>query len=793
MKIFKFNVILFSLVMISGCNSKPDFFIPQHDIMPDLATPVKLNYDTTSVYLSDYVTDTNAIESVLLHPSLSHDFSTGKGKIRIVAGNPDALPLLSEMVIKTKQTTYSLLVMKSARRKVTFSYHTAGKQPVSVQIAGDINGWNPQATSLTFDGSAWQTDLMLNPGRYAYQLVVDGKWMLDPANPDSLSNNIGGFNSIIQVGENSKKPMLQTLSSNNEYVNLHCNFQPVDLLVFWQNFRIDNSMLKITHNQVQIPVPEAAARMHRSYIRVFASDGKTLSNDVLIPLSDGQVILHPDSLRRLDKQAMTMYFLMIDRFVNGDKTNDRKTPDPAILSKANYFGGDLEGIIQTIRQGYFTNLGVNTIWISPVTQNPLGAWGQFKNPDTKFSGYHGYWPVTLTTVDFRFGNEKTMQNLVETCHHHGFNLLLDYVAHHIHQEHPLAKQHPDWQTSLYLPDGTLNTEQWDKHRLTTWFDVFLPTLDLSKPEVYNPMSDSALFWLTHYHIDGFRHDATKHIPEPFWRTLTAKIKNQFGNLDAVYQVGETYGNRELIGSYVSTGMMDAQFDFNVYDAAVTVFGKKNQPVSILQQSLQESLNAFGYHNLMGYISGNQDRPRFISLAGGSLRFDEDHKRAGWKRDIGVGDTLAYRRLALLHAFNFSIPGVPTIYYGDEFGMPGANDPDNRRMMYFDHPLKQESELLLKVRKLASLRRNNLAAIYGTSYIEALNDQILVIQRIYFGQAFTLVVNTGENLADIQFAVPADKITELASGFGHAAAADGHLIHLSLEGVSFEILTYKINQ
>ena len=70
----------------------------------------------------------------------------------------------------------------------------------------------------------------------------------------------------------------------------------------------------------------------------------------------------------------------------------------------------------------------------------------------------------------------------------------------------------------------MNTEKWDEHRLTTWFDTFMPTLDLERDEVSEVMSDSAAWWAHHSGIDGFRHDATKHIPESFWRKLTQKLK-----------------------------------------------------------------------------------------------------------------------------------------------------------------------------------------------------------------------------------------------------------------------------
>ena len=86
---------------------------------------------------------------------------------------------------------------------------------------------------------------------------------------------------------------------------------------------------------------------------------------------------------------------------------------------------------------------------------------------------------------------------------------------------------------------------------------------------------------------------------------------------------------------------------------------------------------------MGNITGNQDMARVISYASQALSTKEDEKEAGWKRDIEVKDTVGYKKLSLLTAFVTTLPGVPIIYYGDEIGMPGAGDPDNRRMMRFD--------------------------------------------------------------------------------------------------------------
>lgn len=129
------------------------------------------------------------------------------------------------------------------------------------------------------------------------------------------------------------------------------------------------------------------------------------------------------------------------------------------------------------------------------------------------------------------------------------------------------------------------------------------------------MTDSALYWIRHYDFDGFRHDAAKHIPESYWRLLTKKIRKE-RNWNHLYQIGETYGSVELVRSYVKSGMLDGQFDFNVYHTAVKVFGLDGGDMRVLNTELYKSLDNYGYHNLMGYISGNHDKPRFISVAGG---------------------------------------------------------------------------------------------------------------------------------------------------------------------------------
>jgi glycosidase len=482
---------------------------------------------------------------------------------------------------------------------------------------------------------------------------------------------------------------------------------------------------------------------------------------------------------------------MVDRFNNGNIQNDQPTKNPDILPKANYFGGDIEGIKKKISDGYFSNLGINTIWISPIVQNALGAYGEFPEPFTRFSAYHGYWPTSFTKIDFHFGTSQDFHNLVETAHNSNLNILLDFVANHVHEKHPIYKKHPDWATSLYLPDGTLNTEKWDEHRLTTWFDTFLPTLDLSKPEVYEMLSDSAVFWIKEYNIDGFRHDATKHIPEVFWRTLTKKLKLQIRNTNSnIYQIGETYGTRELIGTYINSGELDAQFDFNIYDDAVAVFAKDDESFERLSNSLNESFKYYGNHHLMGNITGNQDRPRFITYASGAITFAEDSKKAGWTREINVEDKIGYKKMALLSAFVMTIPGIPIIFYGDEFGMVGANDPDNRRMMRFDNLNDDENILRDITSKLISLRKNNLPLIYGDTKILKVTKKTFVFARTYFDQIAIVVFNKSNNSNTIDFEIP-DRFSgkKFKASFNSKWKISENNMEIEIAGNSFEVILF----
>ena len=490
----------------------------------------------------------------------------------------------------------------------------------------------------------------------------------------------------------------------------------------------------------------------RAWLRVFAEDSKYLYNDMLLPLQDGKIVTDASQLNRHDQQAQVLYSILIDRFENGNRENDWKMNSPEVLDIVDYQGGDLAGVSKKISEGYFDKLGVNTLWISPITQNPWDAWGcyPFKNGNkydstktyTKFSGYHGYWPIYATELDSRFGTPQELRALLDTAHAHGINVILDYVANHMHINSPTLQQHPDWHTDSLLPDGRRNFELWDEARLTTWFDKHIPTLDLEREEVCEAMTDSALYWLANYDLDGFRHDACKHIPEGYWRMLGQKIAARWPGRP-IWMIGETYGSPELIGSYVKSGMLNAQFDFNVYfTAREAICGLKGMD-EVMRNELT-SLSTYGAHHTMGNISGNHDQIRFASIAGGAIDIYCHGKEEGWTREIGIGDTaVAYDRALLLEVLNMTLPGVPCIYQGDEYGEVGGNDPDNRHMMRFESLNDDEEAMRNQVAELIHMRRNSMPLLFGDFIpLESTPDEIS-FQRVYLGKRVTVTINRAD--------------------------------------------------
>lgn len=782
--------ILFSVLIAAliSCNPSPagKAQFPDDRQMAVYGDPVRLNVDTTTIFLSDFFKEPSAVEAISIDAG-GIEAALSDGSVQIsVAGNAPALAALHITVNGFPRT---ILLRRSKLKLYTFEFDPQGKEYRTVQVKGEMNAWNVNANKLEESDGIYRTEMLLEPKEYQYCMVLDGKDRTDPTNPDSTSNGLGGFNSVLApFGEGDPAPLrLYTTEARGGRIELRASRAPDGVFVLWNNFMLTPD---VDGSTVSFEVPADALNTERSYIRAYAYSGNSLSNDVLIPLHRGGVITAADQLRRMDKHAMVLYNVFVDRFNNGNPANDRPLNIPEVHPRADFHGGDISGATAKINDGYFQELGVNTIWLSPIVKNVAGPWGLWPEPRTEFSAYHGYWPISFTEIDDHMGTPEDLHELVGSAHDQELNVLLDFVANHVHKNHPFYQADTTIATDLYLPDGRLNTELWDEQRLTTWFDVFLPSLRLDDPRVYETLTDSAVYWIKEYNLDGFRHDATKHVPEIFWRTLTRKLKDEVilrENRD-IYQIGETYGTRELVGSYVNAGQLDAQFDFNVYDAMVAALTRGDGSFTDLNDAVFASLDMFGHHHLMGNITGNQDRGRFISYAGGALRHDENAKAAGWTREVGVGDPVAYRKSELLMGLIATIPGLPVIYYGDEIGSYGGNDPDNRKMMRFEGLNENEAGLLAKTREIFQYRKTSLPLLYGDMRTHLETGDAWAYSRNYFDQRVLVVFNKSNEARELEFELDRDQSAGSAdAAFGSEVELEDRKFRIALPANSFDII------
>ncbi|NUM69461.1 MAG: hypothetical protein HUU43_01325 [Ignavibacteriaceae bacterium] len=651
-----------------------------------------------------------------------------------------------------------------------FEFH-AEKEYKDVFIIGSFNGWNRSGDRMTDpegDG-IFTADIALDPGRYEYKFYADGQEIVDKRNDYQVPNGMGDFNSVIVITkEGVPELFLQIMEMKDlgdeiavEYY-YKANF-PADIDTLAKIVALlDNKQLGMERLQwgeyfgfkVLLKKSELKGEKHLRVSALF-NDFRMVSNTQQTLFIDGQPAGAPGV-----KQTWydgIIYSLMIDRFNDGDKSLNNPIKHDSLFLPANYNGGDFQGIIDKLNEGYFSDLGINTIWVSPVYDNPNEAFREFPPPYHYYSGYHGYWPIDFTKTEEKFGSMEKLKELVQTAHSKGIKVLLDFVSHHTHEQHPKFKEHREWFGVLDLPDGRKNLRLWDEYRLSTWFEPYLPSFDFTKaPAAIEYVSENALWWLEQTGADGFRHDAVKHVPNEFWRTLTAKLKDKYQDEGKeVYQIGETFGGYDLISSYVTNGQLESQFNFNLFDVAIQVFIDSTQSFEILASEFDRTYHYYGPMHLMGNIMDSHDKIRYMAYADGDLVINQgDANMIAWNNPPKVDNLSSYAKAQLYLAYMFTIPGLPVIYYGSEFGMTGAADPDNRRMMRFGKDLNDtEKGMMENVKKLVKLRNEASALRYGDLMPVHIEKDILGYIRSDLNGRYLVVLNKGSRPAEKKIYVP----------------------------------------
>lgn len=695
--------------------------------------------------------------------------------------------------------TYCIPFQSELKSKVTFRFKPDHKYS-KVNLFGSFNSWNRDSHPMAFnekDGS-YELTIPLDPGSYEYKFYADeGKEILDPANSDSLPNGLGGYNSILSVKPfHTAKNFLHVLGKEKTGSSLKLSFYyetndknskfgKNSIIAIYNNNIVDPSLVEVIQNKIVITLDNKNLR-NDDVLRVAVNDGGLSTYFQTVQFYNGDVIANGANTN----YDNVMYAVLVDRFNDGDKSNSIPVVHPKLLPKANYFGGDLKGILNKINDGYFDSLGINTLWISPVIDNTDSAYQEYPAPHRFYSGYHGYWPVNPTGVEERFGTMQLLKDVVSTAHNHKMKVLLDYVANHIHIEHPWWKQHRDWFGKLELPDGRRNLRMWDEYRLTTWFEPFMPKFDYEhSKEALEAMTDNAVWWIKETGVDGFRHDAVKHVPNIYWRTLTKKIKEQFQGKKSIYQIGETFGSYQLVNSYVNNGQLDAQFNFILYDIAVPVFSGKT-PFTALDEQMRHTFDVYGVNHLMGNIMDSHDKVRFMAFADDDINDTTgDAAEIGWNNPPQVDKPSSYEKLKLYIAYLASIPGVPVIYYGDEIGMTGAADPDNRRMMRFDDQLKPlEKKTLQDVSRILRLRDEHPALRYGDFLTLKADQENYAFIRSDMNERVVTVLNKGNKNSVYDLKLPDMYNVKGAEDLltGEKISINGSILKINMNELSYKL-------
>lgn len=465
-------------------------------------------------------------------------------------------------------------------------------------------------------------------------------------------------------------------------------------------------------------------------------------------------------------EAANMYFLLTDRFYNGDTTNDTnydRTKETAVLR--GFEGGDLKGIQQKIEEGYFTALGVNAIWFTPVVEQVHGAVDEGTGVTY---GYHGYWTKDWTSLDPNFGTMDDLKNVVNAAHSKGIKIVMDVVLNHTG---PVTAIDPFWGADWAREDPNCAFTTYENTTKCSLVENLPDILTESTQEVAIPeklaqkwkeegryeqeMEELQVFfkenhlaqtprnyiikWLTDYvrelGIDAYRVDTTKHVDEASWVVLrqqadkalaTYRKNNNSQDTTPFFMFGEVYnysvdGGREYdFGDgtkvdYFANGfdnLINFQFKYDAQGDYESLFSKYS---NVLQTShLGKSIT--------NYATSHDD----------GAPFDKERERTG---EAGI-------KLLLT-------PGISQIYYGDENARPliiegTQGDATLRSPMDWSENFMQDAfPLRLLWQKLGQFRAKHPAV--GAGSHKMLSKSPYMFSRTYSKNKYTDHVLIGLDL------------------------------------------------
>jgi glycosidase len=570
-------------------------------------------------------------------------------------------------------------------------------------------------------------------------------------------------------------PVVQKIEPPNWWVN----YTPVlTLLLTGEN--LSGASVESLTKSVSVLGTEASANGHYLFVHL------QLGSDVaagtvslhLITTAGSTTVALPVSARadpggRFEgiSRDDVIYLIMPDRFADGDPANDQPFYDRS--KPMAYHGGDLRGIREHL--AYLADLGVTTIWLTPV----------WKNTD---ADYHGYHVVDFYALDSHMGSMQDYQALVADAHRLGMKVLIDYVVNHTGPHHPWANDPPTptWfhgtpahhLEPAYTFNGLVDPHASPREYLNTldgWFAGRLPDLNPDDPALAAYLAQNAMWWTETAQLDGFRLDTFPYSSRQFWSGWFERLGQIYPQINAI---GEVSDSDAAITSFFEGGRkqfdgidshLATVFDFPLCYALRDVVIKGGPMDKIVDVLRHDEL--YPHPEMLVTFIGNHDQRRFLSEDGSSPA-----------------------KLKAATALLLTLRGIPQIYSGDEIAMPGGNDPDNRR----DFPggfadshngftaggrTAEQQDVFAYVQSLLTLRRNHSALRTGKQWHIGWDATYYAFLRESPEEKLLVIYNNAPKTVALNIPVentPLETAHELQTAFGNSAAeiVSGQ-VHISL--------------
>lgn len=448
-----------------------------------------------------------------------------------------------------------------------------------------------------------------------------------------------------------------------------------------------------------------------------------------------------------DWDEAVVYFMMTDRFFDGNESNNKASgADTYGDNPGLYHGGDFAGV--TAKLDYLQDLGVNTIWLTPIVENIAGVTvtDEGKEDVPYNAAYHGYWASDFTKLNPTMGTTEEFKTMISEAHKRGMRIMVDIVV-----------NHAGYGTESTFAD-MLRDKSVSEGDIKSW-QSGLPDFATENADVRAKLVEWQTAWMKDYGVDYFRVDTVKHVDSTTWAALknsTTKVNSSFKMIGEYFGAG--YASN---GSSLGTGQMDADLDFDFNDQA-TSFVSGN--ISSVEKFLSARNSALNNTYMTGQFLSSHDEDGFKAAL---------MKGKGYTKDEATSAALVAATLQL------TAKGIPVIYYGEEVGLSGLNNYPYQTNRYdMDFSLATEDNVTYQHYKNLLSIRNAYTDVFtrGSRNVVASSDEGCydVVSRTYGGTTLYVGMNIKDAAKEVKVPVSlaaGTEVKDLYSGATYTVGSD----------------------